>query len=970
MTGTGAPITVGGCDVLALCGQLRAWQIDSGYVDIFSVRTTESGAPSRRRFITRLSERAVVFAGSGTHGFEVPAARNGVPAIALVAVPVGTASIRDITTSILSDTFRSRSHLDAITGAIESWVDSISAGVFDGRLPKEHVTPKLSQELLVGPGTPVRNADGIVWAQQVEGASVVSDVRGLDLLAGTRSATPVGRCLWMTPTEPSRLLIESTAERIISGSIWDDLQNFYLLILRAIAAVDGAECAEELERLTEKQAAGRAALTNAVSQLASIMSRDRQVRPRFTDPLLAVCEIVARESGIVITAPPKDEGTVPRGMLERIASASQIRTRRVALRGRWWCEDVGPLIGLRVQEGSDVRSPVALLPRASKSYELVEPITGETTRVDDRTNETLHPFAYVLYRPFIDRALTSWDVLKFAADGSRADFWMILTMGAAGGLLGLLTPILTGVIFNTVIPGAGRTQLAHMVAALFACAVATGLFQLVRGLAVLRVESKMDASVQAAIWDRLLKLPTQFFRRYAAGDLAMRAGAISEIRRMLSGATISSILSGMFSLFNLALLFYYDPGLALLALAITMFALTVMLGTCWAQLRYQREIAKAQSMLSGQVLQYITGITKLRVAGAENKSYERWAQAFAGQRRLQYAARRLGNVLTTFNAAFPVVSMMLVFGVMVGQESPAMPTGDFIAFNGAYGAFTANMLAMTGAFVAVIMSIPAYEQARPILQTLPETSEIKSNPGELIGGIEISQISFRYDPEGVPILDGISLQARPGEFIALVGPSGSGKSTILRLLLGFEQAECGSICFDGKDLSGLDLHAVRRQIGVVLQNGAVMSGDIYTNIAGSSLATIDDAWLAAKMAGLDSDIRSMPMGMHTVVSENGATLSGGQRQRLLIARSIVNRPRLLFFDEATSALDNRTQATVSQSLDRLQATRVVVAHRLSTIINADRIYVLDRGRIVQSGTYATLLEEGGAFAELVRRQTA
>jgi ABC-type bacteriocin/lantibiotic exporter with double-glycine peptidase domain len=275
---------------------------------------------------------------------------------------------------------------------------------------------------------------------------------------------------------------------------------------------------------------------------------------------------------------------------------------------------------------------------------------------------------------------------------------------------------------------------------------------------------------------------------------------------------------------------------------------------------------------------------------------------------------------------------------------------------------------MTGAFVAVMMAIPIYEQARPILEACPEVGESKMSPGPLGGEIEISQVTFRYDPDSAAVIDRVSLRARPGEFIAIVGPSGSGKSTILRLLLGFEHPESGSIYFDGQDVSGLDIQAVRRQIGVVLQNGSVMTGDLFTNIIGSSLAAMDDAWEAARMAGLDEDIRQMPMGMHTVISEGGTTLSGGQRQRLLIARAVVNRPRLLFFDEATSALDNRTQAIVSESLERLQATRIVVAHRLSTIMNADCIYVLDGGRVVQTGPYASLRSEGGVFAELIRRQ--
>jgi ABC-type bacteriocin/lantibiotic exporter with double-glycine peptidase domain len=280
------------------------------------------------------------------------------------------------------------------------------------------------------------------------------------------------------------------------------------------------------------------------------------------------------------------------------------------------------------------------------------------------------------------------------------------------------------------------------------------------------------------------------------------------------------------------------------------------------------------------------------------------------------------------------------------------------------------MLTASTALLGTLAVIPLYEQAKPILTSLPEVDTAKADPGVLAGDIELEHLVFRYQADGPPVLRDVTIRIRAGEFVAFVGPSGSGKSTLLRLLLGFEVPEAGAVYYDGQELAGLDIQSVRRQIGVVLQNGRLMSGDIFTNITGSSPATLDDAWEAARMAGFDEDIKSMPMGMHTVVSEGGGTLSGGQRQRLMIARAIVQRPRILFFDEATSALDNRTQSIVSTSLDRLQATRIVVAHRLSTIVHADRIYVVEAGRVVQSGTYEQLISQDGLFAELAARQLA
>jgi ABC-type bacteriocin/lantibiotic exporter with double-glycine peptidase domain len=295
-------------------------------------------------------------------------------------------------------------------------------------------------------------------------------------------------------------------------------------------------------------------------------------------------------------------------------------------------------------------------------------------------------------------------------------------------------------------------------------------------------------------------------------------------------------------------------------------------------------------------------------------------------------------------------------------------TGDLRGFLAAFCTCVAALASSCMALVAVGSVAPFYDQMRPILEAEPEVATSRADPGLLTGDIEIQHAAFRYSADTPLVLRDLSLRIKPGEFVALVGPSGSGKSTLLRLLLGFEQLDSGAVYFDGQDLAGLDVNVVRRQIGVVLQNGRLMSGDIFTNIIGSSTATLAEAWEAARMAGFAEDIEGMPMGMHTVIADGGGTLSGGPRQRLLIARAIVHRPRIVLFDEATSALDNRTQAIVSASLERLQATRIVVAHRLSTVRNADRLYVLERGALVQSGTYDELMAREGPFAELARRQ--
>ncbi len=435
---------------------------------------------------------------------------------------------------------------------------------------------------------------------------------------------------------------------------------------------------------------------------------------------------------------------------------------------------------------------------------------------------------------------------------------------------------------------------------------------------------------------------------------------------------MSSILLGIFSVLNLVLLLAYAPDLAGGAVGLVLVSVLVTGVLGWRQVRYQRLLTEAQRHLSGLVLQMVTGIAKLRVAGVEDRAFARWARTFSRQREMAFKARAVSNQLAAFNAAYSVLASLALFAMLAlaNENGQGLSTGAFLAF---YAAFTQLLFAgmsVSATLTAVLSTVPIYAGLRPLLQAVPEVSPAQADPGRLTGEIELSHVAFRYREDEPLVLKDISLRIAPGEFVAIVGASGCGKSTLMRLLLRFESPLSGAIYYDGQDLDRLDVEAVRRQAGVVLQGGQLMTGSLLSNIIGSSLLTLDDAWEAARLVGLAQDVEQMPMGMQTVVSEGGGNLSGGQRQRLLIARAIVTRPRLLFLDEATSALDNPSQSVVSASLARLSATRVVIAHRLSTIVNTDRIYVLDEGRIVQSGTYAQLMRQPGQFSEFAKRQLA
>jgi ATP-binding cassette subfamily C protein len=597
--------------------------------------------------------------------------------------------------------------------------------------------------------------------------------------------------------------------------------------------------------------------------------------------------------------------------------------------------------------------------------------------VDAAVADTIAPFAYTCYRPLPDSASTAKDLIKFGARGLKSDLRWVLAMAVAVGVFGMVTPYLTGQLFDVAIPQADRTMLWTFGTALLLSAVASGLFKLTQGVAVVRVQARLESSIQAAVWDRILNLPVSFFRKYSAGDLSDRAGGVDQIQQLISGAGVAAILGSVSGTFYVFQMFTYDLKLALTAVGLTIvFVGTNMLAN-YLQLRYQRVEMQLRGRIAGLVLNLISGVSKLRISGAEPHAFRVWAQQFAEQRRLSFKVGSIKNSATTFATTFPVLSSIAIFLVMVSaQESAAetgqatMTTGDFIAFTAAYGLFLAAMQSLGDASLNMLKILPIYERLRPIVEAKPEVDRGKAFPGKLSGAIELSHVHFRYDPDSPWIVKDLSLSIKPGEFVAFVGASGCGKSTLMRLMLGFEQPSSGSISFDGQDISTIDVRLLRQQMGVVLQVSRVMPTEIYRNIIGTTSRTIQDAWDAAEKAGLGDDIRAMPMGMHTYVSEGGGTLSGGQRQRLMIARAIVNKPKILFLDEATSALDNRAQAIVTESMDRMDATRIVIAHRLSTIINANTICYLEGGQIVEKGTYQELMDKNGKFAELAKRQMA
>ena len=626
---------------------------------------------------------------------------------------------------------------------------------------------------------------------------------------------------------------------------------------------------------------------------------------------------------------------------------------------------------------TDDNSPVALLPnQEGKGYLLFDPVLKNRTEVTRAIAQTIATDAYVFYRPLPLVVHNIVELFQFGIEGYQKDILLIILVGALTTILGMVAPLATGMLIDKAIPDSDRLLLWQIGLALFAAALGKSAFQLSQGIITLRVENATDVNLQLAVWDRLLKISPAFFRQYTSGDLVNRLLAVRQIRSQLSGATQRTLLSGIFSLLNLALMFVYNVKLALIGLGISILAIIVTITSGILLVRKERQQEKLDGEIDGLTVQLIGGVAKLRVAAAEERAFATWAEKYSQKTKLTFGIQQINDAVSTFNEALPLISSVLLFWFAIlfikiaqAKGNPTgLTAGTFLAFYAAFGIFITGVTDLSNTLTDVLGIVPLWERAKSIVQAPTEYDPSRTDAGRLAGRIVIDHITFRYREDGAPILDNVCIQANPGEFIAIVGPSGSGKSTLFRLLLGFEIPQSGTIYYDGQDFAGLDVISVRRQLGVVLQNGRVQQSSIFDNIACGALITLEEAWKAAQMAGLAEDIEQMPMGMYTVISEGGSNLSGGQRQRLLIARALIGKPKIILMDEATSALDNRTQAVVTQSLETLSATRIVIAHRLSTIRHADRIYVLEAGRVVQVGSFSELIKQEGLFARLVARQ--
>ena len=648
--------------------------------------------------------------------------------------------------------------------------------------------------------------------------------------------------------------------------------------------------------------------------------------------------------------------------IEYSCRQSGIMYRSVKLEKGWYRDAAGAMLG-RLKSGE----VVALLPDKLGRYGFFNPNTQKRVKLNRKTQELFEEDAYCFYKPFPLKKIGIRDLIKYifsTIDVSVIVYIVAITLFAT--LVGMITPKITKILFSDVLESKSL-QLLLSVACFYVCtSLSLLLIRGIKSLLMNRVSIQMDVSVQAATMARVLSLPPNFFKNYSSGEITSRAQSVNSLCTTLVQTFLSTGLTSLFSLLYITQVFVYAKELVVPALCVTIATLVFSVVSSLVQMKISEKQMELSGKMSGLTYQIITGVQKINLSGSEKQVFARWLNHYSEEAKLTYNPPKFLLFNGVISTAISLVGTIVMYFFAVQSN---VSVADYTAFNSAYGMLSGALMSVAGIALTAARIKPVFEMAKPIMNAEPEISEGKQTVTKISGGIELSHVSFRYDVNSPLVVDDLSLKIKPGQYVAVVGKTGCGKSTLLRLLLGFEKPQKGAIYYDGKDLETLDLRSLRKKIGVVTQNGKLFQGDIYSNIVISApYLSVDDAWKAAEVADIAEDIRKMPMGMHTIISEGAGGISGGQKQRLMIARAVAPNPKILMFDEATSALDNITQKKVSEALDGLKCTRIVIAHRLSTIKQCDRIIVLDGGKIAEDGTYDELLAKKGYFYELVERQ--
>lgn len=949
-----------------------AWFVARGALDVFVAEHADGEVRSASKHLMRLGPGRLAFgAHERLHDSGLQLTAKGLADTRLYRVPLP---------AVLDRIAEHRAGADGgiheeLVVQVDAWITGFAAAV------ARDITPRPVPALLVTPGQEAAAlGSGILAARHG-----VAWLRGADLEAAFLEVEeaaddgpglmPVTQEAWVELRRTAGVTCVSSRALGSETLVLEGVPEFHRLALGAEAMHRRLMLADEANLQVARFSGRRRAEELARQDLAALAGarRPRPAAATSESALVAALQVIARHEGFSIRVPPAVEGREP--TLQEIVEWSGLRARRVRLAAedRWWTGDSGALLAFRRAAGGGGRPrPVALLPGAVGRYRLFDPAEPGARRVRAGTRAGILDEGWLLYRTLPgDRAVGMKDLFTVAGGTLAGDLARLAAAGGGAGLLALAPAVAVNLLVGSVIPGGTTGVLAHLAAVLVGLAFVTALAHLFRGTAVMRLEGRLAARIGAALWDRLLRLRPGFYRRFTAGELAMRAMTFQMLRDRVSGVAADALLSTLFLLPTFGLLFFYDAALGWLTAGFGVVTLAVTATLAVRLVGPQRRYFENLQRVAGDLLQFLGGIVKLRATGAEGSAFAAWARRYRRQKQEEIRIAVLTEHVTAFSAAVPALAAAALFAVALGRGRGQLAPAGFLAVYTAAMMFYAAVARLGRSLQAVAAIVPGCEQVRPILAAGAGAEPRGGARVVLQGELALQRISFRYAEQGPMVLRDVSIHASPGELVAIVGESGVGKSTLFRIALGLEDPSSGAVYYDGRDLAHLDRGSVRRQIGVVTQGGGMQGGTILSSIIGVGRdLTVDDAWRAAREAAVDRDIAAMPMEMFTTVGESAATFSGGQNQRIRIAAALVHEPRIIFLDEPTSWLDNKSQAETMAGIERSVATRIVIAHRLSTIRNANRIYVLQAGRVAQVGGFDELIEQDGPFRDLARRQMA
>ncbi len=962
---SGASVPCAGNLPVKLDDPYSAWFIDQGAVNLFLVEVkdgVEQAAP--QHLLRRESGRLLPGVAPDERD------DDGDTTLSVIAKGSPGTLLKRLPASLLSEV-----HPAELAEQIDTWLRAMTDTLsrFAGRIPRPTALAEPGLAPTLAPCTlSVRR--GVAWVSKPpSGASLFMDMVDPSELAEAgephQAVIPLTRTGWLTLFDEATLSAESTETLAEQGALLPALACFHAVAFgmerlnRRLAVVDDANL--ERARTTSRRTAEKAARQRLFNIYDLPIDGDAVEDTALADAL----GIIGRYQGIDFKIPARSgPSDSPVGLVD-VLDASGVRARRVRFRaeGNWWRSDSNAMLAFRAEDGQ----PVALLPGVFGRYREIDPVSKRSVRMTAQRAGALAEEAWMFYRALPSGSAKPADLLRIALRGSGADLARMVVSGLPGGLIKLLPAVALGFVANDIAEGGSAGTLYAVAVALAAFGLLGALLHLLQSTAMMRLEGRTASRVEAAFWDRLMRLPPDVLHRHPSGDLAMSGMTFQNLRDGLQGVVADGLLSIVFLLPALGLIFFYNATLGVAALVFSLASLLITVAIGLRQISPYGRMIGATRRVAGRLFQIVGGIAKLRVENAEGSAFAVWARDYREQKRAEVELGAIEGHARAFGAALPFVAGGILLFAVAAVGEGNVPVGDFLVVYAVFIAFQSAVARLGESFGAVAAMLPAFDQMRPLLAAVPE-NEAEGEPVEYLGGdVLFDHVSFRYDPYGPLILDDVTIRAGPGEFVAIAGESGAGKSTLFRLALGIDRPSAGAVYYDGRDLRHLNLKQVRRRIGSVPQSVGLHPQDLWDNLVSHhDGVAAEDVWSAVRIADVETQIKGMPMGMMTMVGTSGGVLSGGESQRVTIARSVIGAPRIMLFDEATNWLDNESQARVMRNLTALTTTRIVVAHRLSTLEQADRIYVLQAGKVVQCGSFKELMEIDGVFRDLVSKQIA